>query len=148
VEKLLLVDPVLRDHEASAELEGYWEHEEELLEKRQLDEATELTLSTFALPNAHDVLRPMQRRAYELQASAGGEPSFPPEQPLSGLRTPTLVLVGEDDLSDFHAIAARIAREAPNARMEVVPGARHVPSLEAPETFDRLLLDFLASGDG
>jgi 3-oxoadipate enol-lactonase len=148
VAKLVLVDPVLRDHEASAELEGYWAREEELLEKQQLDEAAELTLSTFVLPHARDVLRPAQRRAYELQAGAEGEPSFPPEQPLSGLRMPTLVLVGEHDLSDFHAIAGRIAREAPNARLEVIPGAKHVPSLETPETFDRLLLDFLASGDG
>jgi 3-oxoadipate enol-lactonase len=148
VEKLVLVDPALRDHDWTTEVQAYWEREEALLEKHQLDEATELTVSTFALPHAHDALRPMQRRAYELQAEADGEPQFPPGQPLSALRMPTLVLVGEHDLADFHAIAARIVREAPSARVEVVPGAKHVPSLEAPEMFDRLLFDFLASVDG
>jgi pimeloyl-ACP methyl ester carboxylesterase len=56
------------------------------------------------------------------------------------------VLVGEDDRPDFHAIARRIASEAPNARLEIVAGARHFPSLEAPDEFERLVLPFLEHG--
>ena len=146
VARLVLVDPGLADHEWSDDMVAYWTAEEELLERGDLDGATEITLETFVDPAVHDVVRPMQRRAYELQ-SAAPEPEviWPERKPLSTLRPPTLVLVGERDRRDFRAIATRIAREAPNARLEVVAGARHLPSLERPDAFDRLLLEFLSS---
>jgi len=65
-------------------------------------------------------------------------------QPLSALRPPTLGVLGENDRPDFAAIAERIVREAPNARLEVVPGARHLPSLERPDEFDALVVPFLS----
>jgi pimeloyl-ACP methyl ester carboxylesterase len=68
---------------------------------------------------------------------------WPEERPLSDLAMPTLVVVGDRDQPDFMAIGERIAREAPNARLEVVPGAGHLVALEAPDAFERLLLDFL-----
>jgi pimeloyl-ACP methyl ester carboxylesterase len=33
----------------------------------------------------------------------------------------------------------------PNARLELIAGAKHVPSLEVPDAFDRLLLAFLSA---
>lgn len=142
VPKLVLVDASIRDHDWSRELRGYWQREDELLERGDLDGATELTLETFTDPGVHDVLRPMQRNAYELQTDAQ-EPTWPELPPLAELRPPTLVIVGEHDVRDFHEIGDRIAREAPHARVEIVPGAKHLPSLESPDTFDRLLVDFL-----
>jgi 3-oxoadipate enol-lactonase len=147
VPKLVLADPASREHDWSDEIKAYWEREEELVEAGRIDEATELTLDTFALPDVHDTIRPMQRRAYELQRAGGAEPLLPDARPLSALEAPTLVLVGEHDLDDFHEVARRLGEEAPHARVEVIPGAKHLPSLEAPDTFDRLLLDFLG-GDG
>jgi pimeloyl-ACP methyl ester carboxylesterase len=145
VARLVLVDPALADHQWSDDLVSYWTAEEELLERGDLDGATEVTLETFVDPAQHDVVRPMQRRAYELQ-SAAPEPEvlWPEPKPLSTLRPPTLVVVGEQDRPDFRAIATRIADEAPNARLEVIAGARHLPSLEQPDAFDRLLLEFLS----
>jgi pimeloyl-ACP methyl ester carboxylesterase len=145
VAKLVLVAPSLRDHDWSAQMQDYWEREDELVEARDFDAATELTLTLFARPDVHEVLRPMQRRAYELQASAATEPVWPEARPLAELRVPTLVLVGADDLRDFHEIATRIASESPNVRFEVVAGAKHLPSLEAPDAFDGLLLAFLSA---
>lgn len=145
VRKLVLVDAGSGDHDWSPEIRDYWEREEQLLEGGDLDGATELTLETFANPDVHDVLRPMQRNAYELQVGTEDESTWPEPRPLKELRPPTLVLVGEHDLRDFHEIAKRIVHEAPNARLEVVPGARHLPSLESPDVFDRLLLEFLAA---
>jgi 3-oxoadipate enol-lactonase len=145
VPKLVLVDASIRDHDWSSELLDYWQREEELLENGDLDSATELTLRTFAQPSVHDVVRPMQRNAYELQIGADDEATWPEPRPLSELRPPTLVLVGEQDVRDFREIAERIVQEAPHARLEIVPGARHLPSLESPGVFDRLLLEFLSA---
>jgi 3-oxoadipate enol-lactonase len=143
VRKLVLADASIRDHDWSPSVRDYWQREDELLERGDLDAATTLTLETFAQPDVHDALRPMQRRAYELQLDGGGEPTWPEPRPLAKLRALALVLVGEHDLGDFHDIAARIVREAPRARLEIVPNAKHLPSLESPDVFDRLLLDFL-----
>jgi 3-oxoadipate enol-lactonase len=55
------------------------------------------------------------------------------------------VLVGEHDLRDLLDIATRLAGELPNARLEMIAGAKHLPSLEAPDAFDRLLLEFLSA---
>jgi 3-oxoadipate enol-lactonase len=145
VSKLVLVDSAVRDHDWSSELRQYWEREDELLENGDLDGATELTLQMFAHPAVHDVLRPMQRNAYELQVGTEDLTTWPELTAVTELRPLTLVLVGEEDVRDFREIAERIASEAPRARLEVIPGARHLPSLEAPEVFDRLLLEFLAT---
>jgi pimeloyl-ACP methyl ester carboxylesterase len=143
VHKLVLVAPSVRDHDWSREIQEYWEREEELVDSGDLDAATELTLTLFARPEVHETLRPMQKRAYELQASAGTEATWPDARPLSELRVPTLVLVGEQDLPDFHEIAASVASEVPNATAQTISGAKHLPSLERPETFDSLLLAFV-----
>lgn len=91
----------------------------------------------------------MQRQAYELQTDAAEpEVHWPQHKPLSSLHLPTLVLIGEDDRPDFHAIATRVANEAPDARLEVVPGARHFPSLEEPDEFERLVFPFLGAANG
>ena len=41
------------------------------------------------------------------------------------------------------ALAERLARELPDARLETIDGAGHLPSLERPDELNRLLLDFL-----
>jgi pimeloyl-ACP methyl ester carboxylesterase len=33
--------------------------------------------------------------------------------------------------------------EIPNARLETIPDTAHVPNMERPQDFDRLVLDFL-----
>jgi 3-oxoadipate enol-lactonase len=144
VRRLVLVAPALASHDWSEDMRSYWSAEDELLESGDVDGATELTLSHFVLPHVHDLVRPMQRRAYELQLAAPEvDVRWPEPRPLSELATPTLVVVGEHDRPDFCAISERIAREAPDARLEVIAGARHLPSLESPDEFDRLLVGFL-----
>jgi pimeloyl-ACP methyl ester carboxylesterase len=41
-------------------------------------------------------------------------------------------------------IAERLEAEIPNARRETISGTAHVPSMERPDEFDRLVLDFLS----
>jgi pimeloyl-ACP methyl ester carboxylesterase len=90
----------------------------------------------------------MQRRAYELQLlDFEDEEELLVEdvaQRLGEITAPTLVLVGEEDVPDIRAIADRLARGIPGAHFETIPNTAHVPSMERPEEFDRLVLGFLA----
>jgi 3-oxoadipate enol-lactonase len=70
-------------------------------------------------------------------------PDPPPAARLGEIRAPTLAIVGERDLPDFHAIAGLIERAIPGARRVVLPGVGHIPNMEAPERFNALVQDFL-----
>ncbi len=63
---------------------------------------------------------------------------------LGAVRAPTLVMVGADDPGTPPAASQAIATAIPGARLEIVPHASHQLVIEQAETFDRLLLDFLA----
>lgn len=144
VRALVLVDASLDGHAWSPAITDYWDREEQLIDAGDLDGATKLSVDLFVQPHVRHVVAPMQRRAYELQ-SAVPEPDVEPLElsELGRLAMPTLILVGEDDLEDFHLIARRITAEVPHARMEIVPRAKHLPALENPDAFERLLLEFL-----
>jgi pimeloyl-ACP methyl ester carboxylesterase len=73
-------------------------------------------------------------------------PLVPPaNERLHEIGAPTLIVVGEEDLPDFHAIADRLAGEIPDARKTVLPAAGHMANMDAPEAFNRVVLDFLAA---
>jgi pimeloyl-ACP methyl ester carboxylesterase len=55
------------------------------------------------------------------------------------------VLVGDEDRPRTLAAAELLERDLPNARKTVMPGTAHLPNMERPEEFDRLVLDFLKS---
>jgi pimeloyl-ACP methyl ester carboxylesterase len=71
-------------------------------------------------------------------------PNPPAIERLTEIVAPTLAIVGERDVPDFHAIAALITRRLPNARLVTLPGLGHLPNLEAPEAFNAVVLPFLA----
>lgn len=64
---------------------------------------------------------------------------------LATITVPTLVLCGEEDaltpVAESRAMAAAIA----GSRLALIPGAGHVSNIEAPEVFNALLSDFLAT---
>lgn len=64
---------------------------------------------------------------------------------LGEIAVPTLVLVGDRDLSVLVAEAARMAEEIPDARVEVLPDTAHLPSVERPEVVTPMLRDWLAA---
>ena len=61
------------------------------------------------------------------------------------VRLPTLVIVGEQDGGTPPAMAREIAAAIPGARLEIIPSAAHLSNIEQAETFNRLLLEFLAA---
>jgi 3-oxoadipate enol-lactonase len=156
---LVLVGAALPGHEWSEEGRAYGQAEDEAVERGDLDAATELNLRMWVDgprrspadvdPAVREKLREMQRHALDLQAPVWSE--LAEERlvedlagRLSEVRVPTLVLVGEEDVSDIHAIAARLAAGIPGARTATIARAAHVPNLERPADFDALVLGFLA----
>jgi 3-oxoadipate enol-lactonase len=64
---------------------------------------------------------------------------------LPSIHTPTLVVVGEEDQLTPPEEAKRMAAMIPNSAFVTLSGAGHLPSIEAPEAFQRALLSFLSS---
>jgi pimeloyl-ACP methyl ester carboxylesterase len=62
---------------------------------------------------------------------------------LSEITAPTLVIVGDQDLPHCLANADLITSKVPGARKEIIKDAAHLPSLERPEEFNRVVLAFL-----
>jgi 3-oxoadipate enol-lactonase len=59
------------------------------------------------------------------------------------VRSPTLVISAADDPSTPPEHQALIAEAIPGARLETIPGARHLANVEFPELFNRAVLSFL-----
>lgn len=68
----------------------------------------------------------------------------PPTEQLHTIGAPTLVIVGERDMPEFHAIADLVHQRVPQASKVVMPGVGHMSNMEDPARFNRLVLDFLA----
>jgi 3-oxoadipate enol-lactonase len=68
----------------------------------------------------------------------------PPAAPrLGGVNIPALIIIGENDTSDAHAAADTLATGIGGARKVLMRDTAHVPSMEKPQEFNRLVLDFL-----
>jgi 3-oxoadipate enol-lactonase len=160
VDRLVLVGAGLPDHEWSDPVRRYGEEEEAALARGDIEAAVEANLRMWVdgpRRQPHEVDRAvrglvaeMQRRAFELQLPVWEEAEEELLVPDVGsryiaLRVPTLVLVGGEDVSDMHAMAKRLASGIPGARTVEIPRAAHVPSLERPDEFDRLVLPFLGA---
>jgi 3-oxoadipate enol-lactonase len=64
---------------------------------------------------------------------------------LNEIKAPTLVIVGEEDLPHCLANADLITSRVSGSRKVTIENAAHLPSLERPEEFNRVLLDFLTA---
>lgn len=60
-----------------------------------------------------------------------------------GISVPTLVVVGELDRVTPPALAEDIASRIAGARLEVISNAGHLPNIEQPDIFNRVVLNFL-----
>ena len=62
---------------------------------------------------------------------------------LGRVRVPTLVVVGDLDTPQTLEAADALALGIPGARLEVVEGTAHLPNMERPGEFNRVVLEFL-----
>jgi 3-oxoadipate enol-lactonase len=158
VSALVLVGAGLPDHEWSEEVTSFFAAEEEALERGDLDAAVDANLRTWLAgprrslddidPSQRELVGEMQRQAFRQQEGHQDvrmsrlEP--PESERLAEVNVPTLVLTGDEDVSDIHRIADRLAAGIPGAERATISEAAHLPSLERPEEFDRIVLGFFA----
>ena len=80
-------------------------------------------------------------------AAARGQRYAEVERRYHELHQPTLLLWGDDDLVTPLRYGRRLARELPDARLEVYPDCGHIPMVEAANQTTRDLAAFLAGDD-
>lgn len=73
--------------------------------------------------------------------------AIPARERLKEISKPTLIIVGEKDLSYFHNIAQVLATGIPGAQKVIVPDVGHMVNMEAPERVNKLLADFIRSNE-
>jgi 3-oxoadipate enol-lactonase len=124
--------------------------EEEALERGDLDAAVEanvrLWLADDVDPEVRALVAEMQRNAFVLQQGHDYKdvPLEPPaSERLADVQAPTLVVTGEEDVRDILEIADKLVAGIPGAEHATIAGAGHLPSLERPDEFDRVVLGFL-----
>jgi len=62
---------------------------------------------------------------------------------LSEVKTPTLIIVGEEDPATPVAASEAIHERMPDSRLVVLPSAAHLSNVEQPDAFNRALIGLL-----
>jgi 3-oxoadipate enol-lactonase len=157
VSALVLVGSSVDDHEWSAEVEASFVEEEAALERGDLEAAVKANLELWLAgphrqldeidPAMRELAADMQLQVFHQQEGhddARADRLDPPaSQRLATLTVPTLIVTGDKDVDDIHQIAERLARDIAGAERATIADAAHLPNLERPEEFDRIVLDFL-----
>jgi pimeloyl-ACP methyl ester carboxylesterase len=154
VEDLILVATAIGGYESRPETLQGWAKIGAALEQGDVPEAVERTLRMWVDgPERHpDQVDPgVRRRVGEMMAHyftrTHGTPCLlepPAIGRLAEIGVPTLVVAAAGDVPDIQAQAGLLTQRIAEARNVTMRDAAHVPNMEQPETFNRLVLDFLA----
>ena len=79
--------------------------------------------------------QPVQGKPRVLDPPAAGR--------ISEIKVPTLIIVGDLDESNVDRVANVLVEGIAGAKKVVMPGTAHLPNMEKPEEFNRIVLDFL-----
>lgn len=144
--------------EATSDLSAFFDAERSALDKADLDGAVETNVgwwvdgpqrdANVVDPMVRDLVRRMQRRAFEITADWDDveekELDPPALDRLAEVAVPTLVVVGALDLDAILDTARRVSGGIAGAHRVDWPGTAHLPSMERPDDFLALLRDWLA----
>jgi 3-oxoadipate enol-lactonase len=155
VQALVLVGSGLAGHPfQEPALFDLWDQSEGAIERGDHQEATRVEIDTWVVglgrdrsavdPEVRRRVRDMLLVAYEHGEAELEEPDPPAAGRLGEVAAPALVVVGEHDRPDIHAMADALAAGIPGAERALLGGTAHLPNMERPEEFNRVVLDFLA----
>jgi len=158
VDRLVLVAPGLLGWAWADQLKADWAAEEAAWVRGDLDEVAWANVRTWidgplrggeASVEQRQAVFDMYRPALQLQKVEGAVDSEALQPPsagrLSEIAARTLVIVGELDQPDMMKVGAHLAHEIPGARLVTMPGVAHLPPMEAPDEFVRIVTEFLES---
>lgn len=153
LDRLVLVDPALGGHRFSEDWLGLMAPIMQHGKNGDIAAAKRLWLS-------HPLFAPVRAQAQSRQQfeqiaandpgwhwlNQGFEQSLSPSaaKRLQEVNAPTLVVVGEHDLPDFHVIAELLNKSIPHVQKIDLMGAGHMANMEAPEQFNEIVLKFLS----
>lgn len=142
----------------SAAEQAVWAAYEAAIEQERFDDANmlEADLKLVGIYRAPDAVDPaLRQKLRELHRPAFNriterermqpwvKPSPPAAERLREINAPTLVVYGDLDVPAVPLIAAKLSREIRGATSVVMHGTAHVPNLEQPGEFNRIVLEFL-----
>jgi len=161
VTALVVAPPGVVGAERSQLLRAFSEAEEAAWDRDDVDETVRLNLDLWLAgprrsldavnPAIVDRVDEMIRRAFELDAAAYAREPEPKHERLvedlgdrlGEIRAPTLVVMGDEDVSDIVESASTIATAVPGARKVVMHDVAHAPNVERPDEFNRVVFGFL-----
>lgn len=158
VERLVMISPSIGDGGESPDIRAFGEREEAALGRGDLDGATEENLRFWVdgphrtpeevNPEARRLVGVMQRLAFENPTPDGVKLDrvVPPARARLGeVKVPTLIVAGSIDVDHVLRVARRIHAGIPGSRLEIIQGTAHLPTLEQPAQWQKLLREFLAA---
>ena len=156
---LVLAAPTIGGFEPGAAIQAFADEEDRLLETGDVEAATELNMRMWLdgpYRNASDTdaqlrarLAQMQREAFLAPIPDGAEflgVDFVATERLGEIACPVLVVAGALDEPAAVEHATLVAGGIPGARLQVVPGAGHMLSMEVPARFSELVRGLAAGG--
>jgi pimeloyl-ACP methyl ester carboxylesterase len=158
VRGLILGAPSVSGATPSSRIRAFWRDEEEALSAGDLQAATELNLELWVdgphrtaeevNPEVREGVRQMQMAIFSKDIPEGVdeiEPKWPAIKRLGEVSAPSQILIGELDLEEKHALVDRLVEEVPGSQKSMIPGVAHMLNMEAPDAFNKIVLQFLAS---
>jgi pimeloyl-ACP methyl ester carboxylesterase len=92
-----------------------------------------------------ELVRAMNKIALQTETEALGDetPPAPAWDRLGEITCPTLLIVGALDRPDVVDAMHQMAERIPASRLRMIDDAAHLPNMEHPDLFNRIVLDFL-----
>jgi 3-oxoadipate enol-lactonase len=156
VATLVLVAPGVGSTKPSEQVRRFNEEEDALLERGDLQGATELNVRFWVVgpkrspeqvkPEVRERVYAMQYHAFTIPIPEGAEElelEPPALRRLAEIQVPTLVIVGDCDLPEKIEFARQLATEIPLAQLEIFEDVAHMVSMEKPQEFNDSVRNFL-----
>ncbi|MDX6262727.1 MAG: hypothetical protein QOH84_4415 [Kribbellaceae bacterium] len=144
--RLVLMSPPADNVVPTDDFRAFAGEENALLEAGDVDGATELNVRTSVGPDADDeareLVRVMQKHAFEVQLAAGEVDND--EWEVGGITAPIELFTGAHELKFFAACAEYLVELLPNVEHTELAWAGHLPSLERPDEMTALIRASLA----
>jgi pimeloyl-ACP methyl ester carboxylesterase len=101
--------------------------------------------NTTARKKFREFLTSYPHNLYKPHAYSFDEPGPPAVGRLSEINVPTLIIVGEEDIADNHAVSGVLQIGIKGSKRVIYPNAGHLVNLEQPKIFNQSVLEFLES---